>query len=139
MLKGFSAVLLVALCSVRVVADTSASAIPPVVLQGYAEKVRPGSARLFSNGSTLTGGAVGARTVGFDVSFVNTTSKTANLVIVRIGETDFAKIGTFSPGVVIAWRLAASPGACSIHAVRFDDGSEWSAPEDASPLPSVTP
>lgn len=139
MLKVLVSLVLLGACSVSVLAQTSPSAIPPVVLQGCAEKVRPAAARLYSNGSTLSGGAVGARTVGFDVSFVNTTSKTANLVIVRIGETDFAKIGTFSPGAVIAWRLAASPGACSIHAVRFDDGSEWTAPEDASPLPSATP
>lgn len=109
-------------------AQTPADIIPPVILQGCAEKVRPAHFGLFANGSTASASGVGARAVGFDVSFVNMTNKIATVVLLRIGDTTFAKTGTFSPGVVIAWRLAAAPGACSIVAVRFADGTEWAAP-----------
>jgi hypothetical protein len=50
------------------------------------------------------------RTIGFDLSFVNTTEMTANVVLVRIGNADFAKTGTFSPNAVIASRIAANSG-----------------------------
>lgn len=109
-------------------APVQADIIPPVVLQGCAPKVRPGHFGFFANGGTASASGVGARTVGFDVSFVNTTDHVANLVLLRIGDTTFAKTGTFSPGIVIAWRLAAQPGPCSIVAVRFADGTEWVAP-----------
>jgi hypothetical protein len=122
------------------------SAIPPVVLQGCAAKVKPGSASLFASQSALGGSAVGARTVGFDISFVNTSDKVAKLVLIRIGATEFADIGTFSPNAVIAWRVAAKEGSdCVIKAVRFVDGSEWSlpaagdAPAGGSTMPRPTP
>jgi hypothetical protein len=77
-------------------------------------------------GRASAGNAEGAQTVGFDLSFVNTSAKVANLVLIRVGRTDFAKTGTFSPNAVIAWRVAAKSGSeCAIRAVRFDDGSEW--------------
>ncbi len=113
------------------------SVIPPIVLQGCAAKVKAKHAYIYANGSILSGGSRGDQVVGFDVSFVNTTTKVAKLVIIRIGETDFAKIGTFAPGAVIAWRIAAREGDCSVRAARFDDGSEWAAA--AQPVPSPTP
>lgn len=127
------------------VADSSPSStvIPPVVLQGCAEKVRPERRHFFADRYGLGGNEVGAAVVGFDVSFVNTTDQTAKLVMLRIGGTDFAKIGTFSPGTVISWRLDAPTGSnCSIRAVRFADGSEWTAPLEATgptPLPLNAP
>jgi len=54
--------------------------------------------------------------------------------MVRIGGSDFVKTGEFTPNAVISWRIdAASFGTfdaqnCAIKAVRFVDGSEWSAP-----------
>lgn len=78
-------------------------------------------------------GGQGSKVVGFDVSFVNTTEKVAKVVLIQIGDTTFAKTGTFSPNVVIAWRIAAIPGPCSVKAVRFDDGSEWAAPQSQNP------
>jgi hypothetical protein len=107
------------------------SLIPPVVLQGCAEKVTAAHASWLAGGlirRAAAGSAQGEQTVGFDVSFVNTSQKAANLVLVRVGATDFAKTGTFTPNAVIAWRLAAKSGSeCAIRAVRFEDGSEWSA------------
>jgi len=91
-----------------------ASVIPPIVLQGCSQKVKPKHAAVFANGTVLSGGATGERVIGFDVSFVNTTAKVAKM---------------------IAWRLAARPGDCMVTAVRFDDGSEWSAPPPPSPSP----
>lgn len=77
-------------------------------------------------GRAAGGNAQGEQTVGFHFSFVNTGEKTANLVLIRVGRTDFAKTGTFSPNAVIAWRIAAKSGSeGAIRAVRFDDGSEW--------------
>jgi hypothetical protein len=65
------------------------------------------------------------QTVGFDVSFVNTSDKIADLVFIRVGGTDFAKTGTFPPNAVVAWRIAAKSGSeCSVRAVRFADGTE---------------
>lgn len=106
----------------------TASAIPPIILQGCAQKVRARHGFLSATGGGIFGAARGDQVVGFDVSFVNTTQKVATVIVVRIGDTEFAKTGTFSPGVTIAWRLAAAPGACSIRAVRFQDGTEWTAP-----------
>jgi hypothetical protein len=118
-------------------ASTSTSAIPPIALQGCAEKVKAKHASIYANSSTLSGNSRGDQVVGFDVSFVNTTTKTAKIVVIRIGLTDFTKIGTFSPGAVIAWRIAAHPGACSVRAARFEDGSEWTAPaSDSTPTPA---
>jgi hypothetical protein len=116
-----------------------ASAIPPIVLQGCDEKVKAKHWGLFSNGVTTSAGGHGDQVVGFDVSFVNTTTKTASVVLLRIGSTDFAKTGTFSPGATIAWRLAAAPGPCSIKAVRFTDGSEWDAPPQTTSAQSPAP
>jgi hypothetical protein len=113
----------------------SASVIPPIVLQGCSQKVKPKHAAVFANGTVLSGGATGERVIGFDVSFVNTTAKVAKIVMIRIGDTEFTKIGSFAPDKVIAWRLAARPGDCMVTAVRFDDGSEWSAPSPPSPSP----
>jgi len=112
-----------------------ASVIPPIVLQGCSQKVKPKHAAVFANGTVLSGGATGERVIGFDVSFVNTTAKVAKIVMIRIGDTEFTKIGSFAPDKVIAWRLAARPGDCMVTAVRFDDGSEWSAPPPPSPSP----
>ena len=106
-----------------------ASVIPPIVLQGCAEK------------RTGNGSAVFPFRSSFDLSFVNLTAKTAKVVMVRIGGTDFAKVGTFGPGSTTAWKIdAKSFGTneaqnCSIQAIRFDDGSEWSAPPPPSPSP----
>lgn len=129
---------MVAFASLTAQAPTYAptSVIPPIVLQGCAEKVKAKHASIFANNSTLSGAARGDQVVGFDVSFVNTTTKAAKIVVIRIGATDFTKIGTFSPGAVIAWRIAARPGECKVLAVRFDDGTEWAAPVDASPSPA---
>ncbi len=74
-------------------------------------------------GRAAGGSAQGDQAVGFDLSIVNTSTKVANLVLVRFGQTDFAKTGTFSPGAVIEWRIAAKSG--SECALRFDDDSEW--------------
>jgi hypothetical protein len=106
------------------------SVIPPIVLQGCAQK------------RTGNGSVVFPFRSSFDLSFVNLTSKTAKVVMVRIGGTDFAKVGTFGPGSTTAWKIdAKSFGTfdaqnCSIQAIRFDDGSEWSAP---APPPSPIP
>ena len=106
-----------------------ASVFPPIVLQGCAEK------------RTGNGSAVFPFRSSFDLSFVNLTAKTAKVVMVRIGGTDFAKVGTFGPGSTTAWKIdAKSFGTneaqnCSIQAIRFDDGSEWSAPPPPSPSP----
>lgn len=112
------------------------SIIPPIVLQGCAAKVKAKHAYIYANGSFLSGASRGEQVVGFDVSFVNTTTKVAKLVMIRIGETDFVKIGTFAPGAVIAWRIAAHEGDCSVRAARFDDGSEWTAPAQSAPSPT---
>jgi len=121
----------------------SSTVIPPVVLQGCAEKVRPGHRHAFANRYGFGDNETESSVVGFDVSFVNTTDQPAKLVMLRIGGTDFAKIGTFSPGVAISWRLDAPSGSnCSIRAVRFEDGSEWTAPLEATgptPLPLNAP
>ena len=105
------------------------SLIPPVVLQGCSEKVNAAHSSWLVGGlmgRAAGGNAQGAQTVGFDLSFVNTSEKVANLVLIRVGRTDFAKTGTFSPNAVITWRIAAkSGGDCAIRAVRFDDGTEW--------------
>jgi hypothetical protein len=105
------------------------SLIPPVVLQGCSEKVNAAHSSWLVGGlmgRAAGGNAQGAQTVGFDLSFVNTSAKVANLVLIRVGRTDFAKTGTFSPNAVIAWRIAAKSGSeCAIRAVRFDDGTEW--------------
>ena len=50
-------------------------------------------------------------------------------------ETDVADVGKFAPDVAIKWRIPAMPGPCSLRAVRFEDGTEWSAP----PLPIASP
>lgn len=102
--------------------------IPPVVLQGCAQKVKPRHGHIYADRHHLYGNETGKRVVGFDLSFVNTSQQVAKVVMIRIGDTDFAKVGKFSPDAVIAWRLAARPGACEVRAVRFDDGTEWSAP-----------
>lgn len=115
------------------IADSSSSStiIPPVVLQGC------------NTTDGTSGNEVGAAVVGFDLSFVNTTDKLAKLVLLRIGERDFVKVGTFSPGAVVSWHLDAPAGsACFISAVRFEDGSEWTAPPEATgptPLPLNAP
>jgi len=41
------------------------------------------------------------------MSFVNTFAKVANVVVIRVGRTDFAKTVTFTPNAVVAWRIAA--------------------------------
>src|SRR5450631_1632835 len=129
------ALVITALSSSNALAAQRLSLIPPVVLQGCAEKVDAGHSSFwagrsfFGGGRSAAGNSKNDQIVGFDVSFVNTTERTANLVLVRIGSTEFAKTGTFSPDAVIAWRIAAkSGGDCSVRAVRFDDGSEWDAP-----------
>lgn len=100
--------------------------IPPIVLQGCAPKVAPSRISINQYG----GYAVGAHVRGFDLSFVNTTNKVVKLVMIRIGGTDFAELGTFSPGVVIAKRIAAhEEGECLVTAVRFEDGTEWAQPQ----------
>jgi hypothetical protein len=105
------------------------SLIPPVVLQGCSEKVNAAHSSWLVGGlmgRAAGGNTQGEQTVGFDLSFVNTSGKVANLVLIRVGRTDFAKTGTFSPNAVIAWRIAAKSGSdCAIRAVRFDDGTEW--------------
>jgi hypothetical protein len=109
-------------------APLPSSVIPPIVLQGCAQK------------RTGNGSAVFPYRSSFDLSFVNLTTKTAKVVMVRVGGTDFAKVGTFGPGSTTAWKIdAKSFGTfeaqnCSIQAIRFDDGSEWSAPV----VPTVT-
>jgi hypothetical protein len=108
------------------------SLIPPVVLQGCSEKVNAARSNWLVGGlvgRAAGGNAQGPQTVGFDLSFVNTSAKVANLVLVRVGQTDFAKTGTFSPNAVNAWRIAAKTGSeCGVRAVRFEDGSEWDYP-----------
>ena len=101
------------------------SVFPPIILQGCAYKVTGNGSLAFPYRSH------------FDISFMNTTAKTAKMVMVRIGGTDFVKVGTFKPGDVASWRLdAKSFGTfaaqnCQIQAVRFEDGSEWTAPPPA--------
>jgi hypothetical protein len=118
-------------------ASNAASVIPPIVLQGCSQKIRAKHSSIFANAAGLSGASHGDQILGFDLSFVNTTSKTAKIVMIRIGDTEFAKVGTFSPGAVIAWRISAHAGDCSIRAVRFDDGTEWSAPP--TPATMTTP
>jgi hypothetical protein len=141
MKRILSAILGAAVVFVSGVADAQTtsppSVIPPIVLQGCGEKVKPHHAHLFANNSVLSGSETGDKVVGFDLSFVNTTNKVAKIVMVRIGDTDFTKIGQFSPDAVIAWRVAARPGACEVRAVRFEDGTEWSLPP--SPVPVTAP
>lgn|GEM_PF-3850137 len=81
---------------------------------------------------TMAAGSLDAK-VDFDVLFVNTARKTATAIILRIGQTNYANMGTFLPGVAVSWRLTAVPGPCEILAVQYKDGSEWIAP---SPSPS---
>ena len=109
--------------------SADSSAIPPIVLQGCAPNIRP-----------AVWGYYGEKFNGFDISFLNTSDKTAKLVLIRIGKTDFVKSGKFSPGAIVRWRLDAQSGSsgCSIRAVRFEDGSEWKAPVDATPSPSAS-
>jgi hypothetical protein len=130
------AILMTAISPSNVLGAARSSLIPPIVLQGCAEKVDAGHSNfwagrsIFGNGHSAAGNAKNDQIVGFDLSFVNTTNKAANIVLVRIGNTDFAKTGIFSPNAVIAWRIAAkSGGDCLVKAVRFDDGTEWDAPE----------
>jgi hypothetical protein len=116
-----------------VMADSAdSSAIPPIVLQGCAPNIRPATSSY--------GASYGEKFNGFDISFLNTSEKTAKLVLIRIGKTDFVKSGKFSPGAVIRWRLDAQSGSsgCSIRAVRFEDGSEWKASVDATPSPGAS-
>jgi hypothetical protein len=113
----------------------ASSVIPPIVLQGCAEKIKAKRATLFANSQSVAAASRGVQSLGFDVSFVNTTTKIAKIVVIRIGDTDFTKIGKFSPDAVIAWRVAAHAGDCSVRAVRFDDGSEWAAPPDSVSAP----
>lgn len=117
-------------------APLPSTVIPPIVLQGCSQKVKAKHASVFATGAVLSGSATGERVIGFDVSFVNTTAKVAKIVMIRIGDTAFTKIGSFAPDKVIAWRLDARPGDCMVTAVRFEDGSEWSAPP---PLSSQNP
>jgi hypothetical protein len=72
-----------------------------------------------------------------ELSFVNTTKKNIKIVLVRNGETDVADIGKFSPDATIKWRIPAVPGPCTLRAVRFEDGTEWTAPP--TPAPSGSP
>lgn len=140
-----AALLIVAACALSGQAPAPApaptSAIPPIALQGCAQKVKAKHAHIFANSNanttTVSGSSRGDQVVGFDISFVNTTEKTAKIVVIRIGATDFTKIGQFSPDAVIAWRIAARPGDCYVRAVRFVDGTEWTAPEPPPPAPDV--
>ncbi len=73
--------LAVSLAAFSPVADAAPrqSPIPPVALRGCSEKVSPSHASLFLGGvfgHHGMGGAQGAQTVGFDLSFVNTSEKT---------------------------------------------------------------
>jgi len=108
------------------------SLIPPVVLQGCSEKVNAAQASWFVGGlmgRAAGGNAQSEQTVGFDLSFVNASDKTSNRVLVRVGKTDFAKTGKFTPNAVLASRIAAKSGSeCAVRAVRFDDSSEWDNP-----------
>lgn len=90
------------------------SVIPPIVLQGCGEIVK--AKGRFSGGlvGALSGSSASA-SQSFDISFVNTTTRVAKIVII-------------APGSVVGWRIAATSGECSVRAVRFADGSEWSAP-----------
>ena len=101
----------------------NASVIPPVVLQGCSPEVKV--YRAFSRPSAP----------GFDVSFINTSTKAVVLVLIRIGDTLFAWTGSSAPGSVTSWKVAAVGRSCSIRAVRFADGTEWKAP----PEPSTSP
>ncbi len=120
------------ICSPPADAAPRQSLIPPVVLQGCAEKANAAHSSWLAGGlmgRAAGGNAQGVQIVGFDLSFVNTSVKTANVVLIRVGQTDFAKTGMFSPNAVIAWRIAAKSGSeCKVRAVRFDDGSEWDDP-----------
>jgi hypothetical protein len=109
---------------------TDAAVFPPIVLQGCDSKVIAKHARLNATEVGVSASEKGDQNVGFDVSFVNTSAKVAKLVMIRIGDTDFAKVGTFSPDAVISWRIAAPPGACSVRGVRFADDSEWSVQDE---------
>ena len=108
--------------------SADSSVIPPVVLQGCMPNIRPA---MYD---------IGAKFNGFDVTFMNTTDKMVKLVLLRIGHSEFAKTGKFSPGAVIRWRLDAQAESlgCSIRAVRFEDGSEWKAPVDEMPSPAAS-
>ena len=46
-------------------------------------------------GRAAGGNAQGSQTVGFDLSFVNTGDKTANLVLIRVGQTEMGQ-GVFT-------------------------------------------
>jgi hypothetical protein len=86
------------------------SLIPPVVLQGCSEKVNGAHSSWLVGGvmaRAAGGNAQGEQTVGFDLSFVNTSDRVATLVRTRVGRTDS---GTFTPNAVIAWRIAAKSG-----------------------------
>jgi hypothetical protein len=122
-----------------------ATVTPPVVLQRCVEQVKGRAAHSFTNRSGFGEGASSDRVVGFDISFLNTTGKTANRVLIRVGNTDFEKAGSFAPNTVIAWRVGAKGGdggECSIRSVRFTDGSQWTAPvagaASAPSTPAVT-
>lgn len=107
------------------VAQVASSAIPPVVLQSCAPSA------VFPRRTPVAG--------SMDVSFVNTTTKNISIVVLRIGSTDVSDVGTFYPNQTNLWRIEALLGACSLRAVRYEDGTEWSAPAAASPDPTATP
>lgn len=123
-MRLFAALALLAIGAVPLDALAASPAIPPIVLQ-VCTRVKPAhfgpTAWLFHGNAK----AEDTQPVSFDVSFVNTTTSPATLVLLRIGANDFVKMGTFSPGTAMAWRLKAVPGECSIRAARFADGSEW--------------
>jgi hypothetical protein len=117
-------------------ADETSSVIPPVVLQFCAPTAvahRRTTDTVVANNSVV--GQASPAPNSMDLSFVNTATRNIKIVIVRIGDTEVANVGKFSPDVTIKWRIPAMPGPCSVRAVRFEDGTEWSA-SSAPPAPA---
>lgn len=111
------------------------SVIPPIVLQYCAaEPLRRGDGKTVLNNSIISGVAASASPM--EISFVNTTAKNISIVLLHVGSTDVADVGTFRPEQSVEWSIPAVPGACSLTAVRYEDGTEWSAP---APMPAAAP
>ncbi len=124
--------------SLAVVPDpTGMTSIPPVVLQFCAPTatVQPRQNAVVANNSVVNQASPGVNSM--DISFVNVSKKIAKIVVVKIGGTEIANIGKFSPDVAIKWRVPAVPGSCSLRAVRFEDGTEWTAPPEPHPSASA--
>jgi hypothetical protein len=110
-------VLIVGTCGEAVGVDSS---LPPIVLQQCAPMFSAQSDRgntVVANNSVVSTGQ--RSVVYYDISFVNISDKPATVVVVRIGGTDLANVGKFSPRTAVKWRIPAVPGPCALYVSRM--------------------